>query len=105
MYYIIHWWRIFSLLNFVILFIYTGLKSLKVRGKDLDALYEDFYGYNELEVLDLSPDRQSCIYYRLPEISPSIGKLINLKILIIDTNELRWISDNKKIIVKIWWRS
>lgn len=68
--------------------LYHGLKKLKIRGKDLHALPQVLFTMLELEVLDLSPARESCLDFRLPLVPPSIGKLINLKVLMLDTNEL-----------------
>lgn len=68
--------------------LHRGMKKLKIRGKDLGRLPKEIYHITELEVLDLSPEREACINYRLPDVHPGIGKLINLRILMLDTNEL-----------------
>lgn len=68
--------------------LYYGLKKLTMRGKDLKAIPQVLFTMMELEVLDLSPAREACLDFRLPLVPPSIGKLINLKVLMLDTNEL-----------------
>ena len=66
--------------------IYPHMKKLKIRGKDLGRLPCEIFHIDELEVLDLSPERESCLHYRLPEVPPGIGKLVNLRVLMLDTN-------------------
>ncbi|XP_013402945.1 leucine-rich repeat and death domain-containing protein 1-like [Lingula anatina] len=68
---------------------YHGLKKLKLRGKELSDLPYEVFSLLELEVLDLSPERQSCLAYRLSYVPPEIGRLVNLKVLMLDTNDLR----------------
>ncbi|KAJ8305080.1 hypothetical protein KUTeg_017366 [Tegillarca granosa] len=68
--------------------LYLGQKKLKMRGKDLIRLPEALFNIIELEVLDLSPERQSCLDYKLTTLPRSIGKLVNLTVLVLDTNEL-----------------
>jgi Leucine-rich repeat (LRR) protein len=68
--------------------VYPRMKKLKVRGKDLGRLPHEIFHIGELEVLDLSPERESCLYYRLTEIPPEIGRLTNLRVLMLDTNEI-----------------
>lgn len=68
--------------------VYRGLKKLKIRGRDLNVLPKSIFNIHELEVLELSPDREACLDFKLPELPPAIGKLINLKVLILDTNEM-----------------
>ena len=67
---------------------FPGLKRLKFRGKELANLPPEVFNLKELEVLDLSPEREACLYYRLPSVPATIAKLVNLKVLIVDTNEL-----------------
>ena len=68
--------------------VYRGMKKLKVRGKDLTEMPDEIFTMTELEVLDLSPEREACLYYRSPIIPSTIGRLINLRVLMLDTNEL-----------------
>ena len=65
-----------------------GAKKLKVRGRELDELPVELFSITELEILDLSPERQSCIYYRLVDIPNALGRLLNLRILMLDTNKI-----------------
>lgn len=67
---------------------YYGMKKLKLSGKDLSDIPLKVFNMIELEVLDLSPERQACLYYRLTYVPSAIGKLVNLKILMLDTNAL-----------------
>ena len=67
---------------------YTGLRKLKVKGKDLDDLPESIFQLRELEVLDLSPEREACIDFHLVLLPPSISLLLHLRVLMLDTNSL-----------------
>ncbi|XP_046345995.1 leucine-rich repeat and death domain-containing protein 1-like [Haliotis rufescens] len=69
--------------------LYYGWKKLKVRGKDLANISDSVFHLLELEVLDLSPEREACLDYKLPACPPTIGRLVNLKVLMLDTNELK----------------
>lgn len=68
--------------------LFYGQKKLKMRGKDLKAIPHVLFTMLDLEVLDLSPERESCLHFHLPLVPPSIGRLINLKVLMLDTNDL-----------------
>ena len=68
--------------------IYKSLNKLKMRGKDLSHIPREVYFLTELEVLDMSPEREACLYYKLTGVSPYIGQLINLRVLMLDTNEM-----------------
>ena len=68
--------------------IYKSLNKLKMRGKDLSRIPREVYFITELEVLDMSPEREACLYYKLTSLSPYIGQLINLRVLMLDTNEM-----------------
>ena len=68
--------------------LFRGQKKLRIRGKELKALPDAIFGMTELEILDLSPNRESCLDFRLLSVPPAVGKLINLKVLMLDTNEL-----------------
>ena len=47
--------------------------------KELDALPAELFMLEELEVLDLSPEREACLRYRLPALPPAVGQLTNLR--------------------------
>lgn len=68
--------------------LYHGQKKLKVRGRDLANLSSAVFQLLELEVLDLSPEREGCLDYKLPFLPPNIGRLVNLTTLMLDTNDL-----------------
>ncbi|GAB1606461.1 leucine-rich repeat-containing protein 57-like [Argonauta hians] len=67
---------------------FFGLKKLRVRGRDLHELPLAIFSLIELEVLTLSPDREASLYYQLNFLPKQIGQLINLRVLILDTNSL-----------------
>lgn len=71
--------------------LYRGQRKLKVKGKDLRKLPASVFNLLDLEVLDLSPERESSLDYRITRLSPLIGRLINLKVLMLDTNELQYV--------------
>ena len=68
---------------------FEGLKKLKLRGKELGRPAPEIFHLTELQVLDLSPERQACLFYHLPEVPPAIARLRNLRVLMLDTNDLR----------------
>lgn len=68
--------------------LYHGQKKLKVRGRDLVHLSSAVFHLMELEVLDLSPEREACLDYKLTSVPPGIGRLVNLTTLMLDTNDL-----------------
>jgi len=39
-------------------------------------------------MLDLSPEREACIDFCLNGVSPDISNLVNLRVLMLDTNQL-----------------
>ncbi|KAL3310004.1 hypothetical protein Ciccas_011437 [Cichlidogyrus casuarinus] len=70
---------------------YPGMKKIKIQGKDLTNLPLELFNLTEIQVLDMSPEREACLYYKLPHIPPAIGdtRLENLKVLLLDTNDLK----------------
>lgn len=72
---------------------FAGLRKLKLCGKELDPLPEEVFQLVEIHVLLLSPEREACIDFRLAEVPRAIGQLANLRILVLDTNELDEIPD------------
>ena len=71
--------------------LFTGLRKLKLKGKDLARIPNEIFQMTDLEVLDLSPERESCLVYRIEEVPSSIGRLLNLRILMLDTSELSYL--------------
>ncbi|KAK2191645.1 hypothetical protein NP493_48g02031 [Ridgeia piscesae] len=67
---------------------YPGLKRLKIRGRDLMQLPLELFSITELEVLDLSPERESSLAFSVMRVPSAIGRLVNLRVLMLDTNEL-----------------
>ncbi|GFO22285.1 malignant fibrous histiocytoma-amplified sequence 1-like protein [Plakobranchus ocellatus] len=68
--------------------LYFGQKKLKLQGRDLLHLPKAVFKLMELEVLDLSPEREACLDYKLAMVPADIGKLLNLTTLMLDTNDL-----------------
>uniref|UniRef100_UPI00398E6DBF leucine-rich repeat-containing protein 30-like n=1 Tax=Pristiophorus japonicus TaxID=55135 RepID=UPI00398E6DBF len=66
-----------------------GQKKLKLKGRELLSLPLEIFDLGELEVLEMSPERQGCLNYRVGTVPREIGKLANLTVLNLDTNELR----------------
>lgn len=66
-------------------------KKLIIRGKDLQYLDEDIFqlkSSSRLTCLELSPDRQACLNYKLDKLPSNINLFINLRELQLDTNNL-----------------
>jgi Leucine-rich repeat (LRR) protein len=66
-------------------------KRLLIRGKDLKQLNENIFKSNSdifLTGLEISPDRQSCLDYRLEKLPKNINLFKNLRELKLDTNDL-----------------
>lgn len=68
--------------------IYPGMRKLKLRGRDLEHMPHEVFTMTDIEVLDLSPEREACLFYQLTEVPTAISKLFNLKVLMLDTNDL-----------------
>lgn len=68
--------------------LYFGQKKLKLQGRDLLHLPKAVFKLMDLEVLDLSPEREACLDYKLTMVPSDIGKLLNLSTLMLDTNDL-----------------
>ncbi|GAA50338.1 malignant fibrous histiocytoma-amplified sequence 1 homolog [Clonorchis sinensis] len=67
---------------------YPSMYKLKLQGKDLENVPAELFTLRELEVLCMSPDRQSSLNYKLCNVPPEIGYLTRLRILLLDTNDL-----------------
>jgi len=52
---------------------FPTLRKLKIRGKDLNELPAELFMLTELEVLDMSPEREACIDYHLNSLPSGIG--------------------------------
>ena len=71
--------------------LFYGLRKLKLKGKDLLWIPHEIFQMTELEVLDLSPERESSLDFCIKEVPSSIGRLLNLRILMLDTSELSYL--------------
>lgn len=65
-----------------------GFRRLKLGGRELADLPRGLFELTDLEYLTLSPDRKSCLFFQLPSVPKDIVRLVNLRILCLDTNEL-----------------
>ncbi|XP_072170144.1 uncharacterized protein [Diadema setosum] len=65
-----------------------GMKRLKLGGRELEDLPRELFELTDLEYLALSPDRKSCLFFRLHSVPRDIQRLVNLRVLCLDTNEL-----------------
>ena len=63
-------------------------KQLKVSGPDLADPPDILFELKKLEFLDLSPERETCLHFKLMEVPRRIAKLENLTVLCLGTNEL-----------------
>jgi Leucine-rich repeat (LRR) protein len=69
-------------------------KKLAIRGKDLKSIDQDIFKIDLLLTkLELSPDYQSCLNYKLETVPRAIGNLAHLRELKLDTNELSSVPD------------
>ncbi|XP_067886900.1 leucine-rich repeat-containing protein 30-like [Heterodontus francisci] len=66
-----------------------GKKKLKLKGRELLSAPLEIFDLGELQVLEMSPERESCLNYRMGTVPREIGQLSNLTVLKLDTNELR----------------
>ncbi|XP_006635721.2 uncharacterized protein [Lepisosteus oculatus] len=66
-----------------------GRTRLKLQGKELVSVPTEIFDLEELQILDMSPERESCLTYRLDLVPKEIGQLRNLSVLCLDTNELK----------------
>lgn len=57
---------------------YPGLKRLKLQGKDLENVPAELFMLRELQVLDMSPERQPSLTYKLLELPSDIGKWLKI---------------------------
>lgn len=73
--------------------LYGGLKKMKLRGKDLQDIPREVFTFTDLQVLDLSPEREACLLYKVPEVPGNIRLLVNLQVLMLDTNDLMALPD------------
>ncbi|XP_054023524.1 uncharacterized protein LOC128897818 [Dryobates pubescens] len=68
---------------------YEGKKKLKISGKELASLPRKVFGLNQLQVLEMSPERESCLRYQMDLLPQEISRLRNLTCLYVDSNNLK----------------
>lgn len=56
---------------------------------------------SHVQVLDLSPEREACIDYHLSSLPTQIGQLTNLRVLMLDTNQLDEIPPEIGLLVQL----
>ena len=59
---------------------FPGMKKFKVHGKELKSLPKSLFNLLDLEILDLSPERETCLYFQLTMIPKEISQLALLKV-------------------------
>lgn len=68
---------------------FEGQKKLKIEGKELMSVPMHVFGLEGLQVLEMSPERESCLRYRMELIPREISHLRNLTLLYMDSNNLK----------------
>uniref|UniRef100_A0A803YKR1 Disease resistance R13L4/SHOC-2-like LRR domain-containing protein n=1 Tax=Meleagris gallopavo TaxID=9103 RepID=A0A803YKR1_MELGA len=68
---------------------YKGKKKLKISGRDLASVPAQVFGLDELQALEMSPERESCLRYRMELLPREISRLKNLTLLYMDSNNLK----------------
>ncbi|TRZ11080.1 hypothetical protein HGM15179_016026 [Zosterops borbonicus] len=66
-----------------------GKKKLKISGRELLSVPTQVFGLDQLQVLEMSPERESCLRYRMEQLPQEIGRLRNLTCLYVDSNNLK----------------
>ncbi|XP_065609676.1 leucine-rich repeat-containing protein 30-like [Cyrtonyx montezumae] len=68
---------------------YEGKKKLKISGRELASVPAEVFGLDQLQALEMSPERESCLRYRLEQLPREISRLKNLTLLYMDSNNLK----------------
>lgn len=68
---------------------YEGKKKLKISGRDLASVPAQVFGLDQLQALEMSPERESCLRYRMELLPREISRLKNLTHLYMDSNNLK----------------
>lgn len=68
---------------------YEGKKKLKISGRELVSVPVQVFGLDQLQVLEMSPERESCLRYRMELLPQEISRLRNLTCLYVDSNNLK----------------
>ncbi|XP_029447930.1 leucine-rich repeat protein lrrA-like [Rhinatrema bivittatum] len=64
-------------------------KKVKIEGKELGSIPLEVFSLDKLQVLEMSPERESCLYFQMKWLPREIGHLQNLSALYMDTNFLK----------------
>ncbi|KAJ7410203.1 leucine-rich repeat-containing protein 40-like protein [Willisornis vidua] len=68
---------------------YKGKKKLKISGRELVSVPTQVFALDQLQVLEMSPERESCLRYRMELLPKDISQLRNLTCLYVDSNNLK----------------
>ncbi|XP_064010318.1 leucine-rich repeat-containing protein 40-like [Pogoniulus pusillus] len=68
---------------------YERKKKLKISGKELASLPTQVFSLHQLQVLEMSPERESCLRYQMDLLPQEISHLRNLTCLYLDSNNLK----------------
>ncbi|KAG8539659.1 hypothetical protein GDO81_020573 [Engystomops pustulosus] len=63
-------------------------KKIKVEGKELSCPPLEVFTLDDMKILKMSPERESCLTYQMNFVPRQIGCLRNLTTLYLDTNNL-----------------
>ncbi|NXO68814.1 LRC30 protein, partial [Phainopepla nitens] len=61
-------------------------KKLKISGRELLSVPIQVFGLDQLQVLEMSPERESCLRYRMELLPQEICRLRSLTCLYVDNN-------------------
>lgn len=68
---------------------HEGKKKLKISGRELASVPMQLFSLDQLQVLEMSPERESCLRYRMELLPREVGCLRNLTCLCVDSNNLK----------------
>ncbi|CAF1428949.1 unnamed protein product [Adineta ricciae] len=68
-------------------------RRIYCSGRDLHTISADVFAYPDISYLELSPTREACLNFQLNELPAAVGRLTELRILILDTNNLHSLPD------------
>ncbi|KAH0617410.1 hypothetical protein JD844_015576 [Phrynosoma platyrhinos] len=80
---------------------YEGRKKIKLEGKELMSVPHQLFALEGLQVLEMSPERESCLRYRLDFIPREIGHLKNLTLPYLDSNNLKEVPVEIGLLTKL----
>ncbi|MEE6463042.1 hypothetical protein FKM82_005755 [Ascaphus truei] len=65
------------------------LRKITIEGKELSSLPLEVFTFEEIQILKMSPERESCLSYRINFLPEQVGQLLNLRALYLDTHDLQ----------------